>query len=282
MNFKKFMRKYGPRLGAMIFAVVFIVSVSAHFLNGKAGFVSDTAGVIKAPVQNAVSTVVEWFESLYGYIYDYDKLVAENESLRAQLADAQEEARLGSEAREENENLRELLNLSQKHSDFVFESARIVNWNSSNWSSSFTISKGESSGLEVGQPVVTEAGELVGQISELGETWANVKTIIDVDTHVGVLVGESGNAAMAIGDFALMQKGFAKITYLTEGSVLLEGDIVMTSGQGGAFPQGLVVGYIDSVLTEAGGQMPYGVLRPSCDLGSLSQIFIIKEFNVVE
>ena len=282
MNFKKFLRKYGLRLGTMVIAVVLIVSVSAHFLGGKAGFVSNTTGVIKSPVQSAVSTVVEWFESLYGYIYDYDKLVAENESLRGQLTDAQEEARLGVEAREENEKLRELLNLSQKHSDFVFESARIVNWNSSNWSSSFTISKGETSGLKVGQPVVTEAGELVGQISELGDTWANVNTIIDVDTNVGVLVGESGNAAMAIGDFALMQEGFAKIFHLTEGTVLLEGDIVLTSGRGGAFPQGLVVGYIDSVLTQAGGQMPYGVLRPSCDMGALSQIFVIKEFTVVE
>lgn len=266
----------------MVLAVVLIVGVSAHFLQGKAGFVSNTAGVIKSPVQGAVSTVIDWFESLYGYIYEYDKLMAENEALKAQLAEAQEQARLGAEATEENVKLRELLDLKQKHSDFTFESARVVNWNSSNWSSSFTISKGESSGIAVGMPVVTEGGELVGQISELGDTWANVKTIIDVETNVGVLVGEGGNAAMAIGDFALMQEGRCKIYHLTEGTSLLEEDVVLTSGRGGAFPQGLVVGYIESVLTEAGGQMPYGVLRPSCDLGSLSQIFVVTAFNVVE
>lgn len=282
MNYKKFLRKFGPRIGAMVLAIVVLVGISAHFLGGKAGFLSNTAGVLKTPVQNATSTVVDWFESLYGYIYEYDKLVAEIDSLHTQLAEAQEEARLGVEAREENEKFRELLGLSQKHSDFVFESVRVVNWNSSNWSSSFTISKGENSGLLVGQPVVTEAGELIGQISELGDTWANVNTTIDVETNVGVLVGEAGNAAMAIGDFALMQDGYCKLYHLTEGTTLLEGDIVLTSGRGGAFPQGLVVGYIEEILTEAGGQMPYGVLRPSCDLSAVSQIFVIKEFTVTE
>ncbi|MGI6028626.1 MAG: rod shape-determining protein MreC [Candidatus Heteroscillospira sp.] len=282
MNFKKFLRRYGTRLLAMVLCVVLIVGVSAHFLQGKAGVVTNTAGVIKAPLQGAVSTVIDWFESLYGYIYEYDKLQAENEALKAQLTEAQEEARRGAEAVEENEKLRELLNLKQKHSDFTFESARVVNWNSSNWSSSFTISKGESAGIAVGMPVVTEAGELVGQISELGDNWANVKTVIDVDTNVGVLVGEAGNAAMAIGDFALMQEGRCKLFHMTEGTSLLEEDVVLTSGRGGAFPQGLVVGYIESVLTEAGGQMPYGVLRPSCDLDTVSQVFVVTAFEVVE
>jgi rod shape-determining protein MreC len=282
LNFKKFLRRYGTRLLAMVLCVVLIVGVSAHFLQGKAGVVTNTAGVIKAPLQGAVSTVIDWFESLYGYIYEYDKLQAENEALKAQLTEAQEEARRGAEAVEENEKLRELLNLKQKHSDFTFESARVVNWNSSNWSSSFTISKGESAGIAVGMPVVTEAGELVGQISELGDNWANVKTVIDVDTNVGVLVGEAGNAAMAIGDFALMQEGRCKLFHMTEGTSLLEEDVVLTSGRGGAFPQGLVVGYIESVLTEAGGQMPYGVLRPSCDLDTVSQVFVVTAFEVVE
>ena len=70
----------------MVLAVVLIVGVSAHFLQGKAGLVSNTAGVIKSPVQSAVSAVVDWFESLYGYIYEYDKLMAENESLKAKAA----------------------------------------------------------------------------------------------------------------------------------------------------------------------------------------------------
>ena len=111
MNFKKFLRRYGTRLGAMTLGVVLIVAVSAHFLGGRAGVVSDTAGIVKSPVQSAVGVVVDWFESLYGYMYEYDMLVAENEALRTQLAEAQEDARLGAEARDVNVRMRELLGL---------------------------------------------------------------------------------------------------------------------------------------------------------------------------
>ncbi|HHU21937.1 MAG TPA: rod shape-determining protein MreC, partial [Clostridiales bacterium] len=195
---------------------------------------------------------------------------------------AQEEARLGAEAREENERLRELLNLRERHSDFVFESAKIISWNASNWASTFTISKGESSGIELGDPVVTEYGALVGQVIEIGDSWAVVRTVIDIDMKVGVLVGETGNAAMLMGEFSLMQDGKVKLAHLTEGTLLLPDDIVLTSGKGGRFPQGLIAGTILEVQTEAGGQTPYAVVEPACDLDSLSQVFVIKEFDIQE
>jgi rod shape-determining protein MreC len=78
----------------------------------------------------------------------------------------------------------------EKHKDFVTESARVVAWNASNWASAFTISKGQESGIEVGDCVVSSAGDLVGQISELGTGWSTVRTLIDTNMNVGVLVGE--------------------------------------------------------------------------------------------
>ncbi|MGI5936129.1 MAG: rod shape-determining protein MreC [Oscillospiraceae bacterium] len=279
---KDYLKKKGIPLGIAVVLVLVIAAVSLRALDGRAGFLSNITGAVKAPVYKAGSSIIDWLEGIYGYIYKYDQLVAENESLRKQLAQAQEEARLGAEAREENERLRELLNLKEKHSDFVFESAKIISWNASNWASTFTLSKGENSGIEVGDPVVTEYGALVGQVIELGDTWATVRTVIDIDTKVGVLVGETGNAAMLMGEFSLMQEGKVKLTYVTEGTTLLPDDIVLTSGKGGKFPQGLLVGTILEVRTEAGGQNPYAVVEPACDLDSLSQVFVIKEFDVEE
>ena len=277
-----FLRKKGVRLAIAVVLVALIVIVGSHLGGGKAGFFGNIAEGIGTPVRKAATSMAEWLESIYGYIYKYDQLVEDNASLRAQLAEAQEQARLGQEAIEENENLRELLNFAKKNSDFEFESVRIVSWSASNWASVFTISKGSDAGLEVGDCVVTEYGALVGQIIELGTNWANVRTVIDIDMSVGVLVGEAGNAAMVIGDYALMHEGKVKLTYLTEGTLPLDGDVVLTSGKGGIFPQGLVVGTIYSVNTEAGGQTPYAVIEPSCDLNSLSQVFVIKSFSITE
>ena len=57
---------------------------------------------------------------------------------------------------------------------------------------------------------------------------------------------------------------------------------MLSSGAGGAFPAGLVIGHIAAVQTEAGGQITYGLVDPECAFDSLVQVFIIKDYNVVE
>ena len=281
---KEYIRKYGVRIGAAVIAVVLVVSLATALLGGKAGILANISGAISSPVGQAASSAVEWIEGIYGYIYKYDQLVAENNSLRAQLAEAQQAAIDASQFREENERLRELLDFSAQHTDYVMESAKITEWSSSNWESTFRLSKGENNAtnaFEVGDCVITEYGALVGQVVELGDTWCTVRTVIDSAIDVGALVGEAGAVGMCVGDFALMQEGLLRLTYLSENAQLVEGEAVLTSGRG-SIPQGLIIGYINSVLSEGNGQSLYGVVEPACDLGSLSQVFVITDFTVQE
>jgi rod shape-determining protein MreC len=279
---KKYLKKNGIRIGIIVLAVAVIIIFTTTVRSGKTGFVQNLTGIIESPIKKVLSSTVNWFDTIYGYLYDYDSLQAENESLRSQLADAQQSARDGIEASEENTRLRELLNLREKHTDYVLESSKVVLWSSSNWSSSFTISKGSSSGIEMGDPVITEYGVVVGQITELGTNWATVSTLIDVDMSVGAYVSGSGSSGMVMGEFDLMKKKMAKLTFLADGAQIFVGDEILTSGSGGAFPAGLVIGSITNVQTEAGGQIEYGIVKPECDFDSLVQVFIIKDYEAVE
>ena len=282
---KEYIRKNGTRVAVVLVIVVLIAVLASVFLNGRAGLMSDAAGGLSGPVGRAASAAIEWIEGIYGYIYEYDQLVAENSALRAQLAETQQAILNSNAFEEENIRLRQLLDFSEKHEDFVFESSKITAWSSSNWTSSFTISKGESNSdhpIEVGDCVVTEYGALVGQIIEVGSTWSTVRTVIDSSIDVGALVGEAGSVGMCVGDFALMQQGLLKLTYLSENAQLVEGEAVLTSGKGTYIPQGLIIGYIRSVLSEASGQTLYGVIEPACDLGNLSQVFVITDFEIRE
>ena len=279
---KQYLQKNGLRIGIIVAAVALIIGLGAAARDGRIGFVQNVAGVIKSPIQKVLSSAVNWFDSMYGYLYEYDSLLAENESLRSQLADAQQSAREGIEASEENSRLRKLLELREKHTDYVMESCKVVLWSSSNWSSAFTISKGASSGIEMGDPVVTEYGAVVGQITELGTNWATVSTLIDVDMSVGAFVGATGNSGMVVGEFSFMREKTAKLTYLADGAQIFVGDDVLTSGSGGAFPAGLMIGTLTAVQTEAGGQIEYGIVEPQANLDSLVQVFVIKDFTVVE
>lgn len=279
---KEYLKKNGIRVLILVAAVALLVVLGSAARGGSISLTHNVSGVLLSPVQKVVSSAVNWFDSLYGYLYRYDSLMAENESLRTQLAEAQQSARDGIEATEENERLRTLLDLRQKHSDYVYESAKVVLWSSSNWSHSFTISKGSRSGIELGDPVVTEYGAVVGQITELGENWATVSSIIDVDMSLGAFVGSTGTSGIVLGEYALMKQRQAKLTYLAEGAQIYVGDEVLTSGEGGAFPQGLVIGRLTAVQTEAGGQVMFGIVEPECVFETLVQVFVIKDFEVIE
>ena len=237
--------------------------------DGSSGAVPEAANALRIPIQGAVGSVVEWMRGIYGYIYRYDKLLAENESLRRQLAEAQEQVRSSQDALEENTRLRTMLGYLEKNTTFKTEAAMITSWDASNWTSAFTISKGTDNGIEQGDCVITESGMLVGQVYEVGK-------------NAGVLVGESSIAAMIVGDYALMKEGCCKLSYFTDDVTLFTGDSVVTSGRGGAFPSGIIVGTVTELRSEAGGQSYYAVVKPSVDLSVLSQVFIIKDFEVIE
>ena len=133
MNVKRYLKKNGIKLGAIVLVIALIAGLSAYLLKGNAGLVQNVTGAVKAPVQRIVSSMAEWLEGLYGYIYEYDQLQAENERLREALTEAQEEARNGKAAVEENARLRKLLDFKEKHSDMTLEPAKVISWTSSNW-----------------------------------------------------------------------------------------------------------------------------------------------------
>ena len=282
MKLKHYISKYGVRIAVVAVIVVLIALSASSVLGGKAGLLKNADGALKAPVQKAATAVLDWVEGIYGYIYEYDRMVEENNSLRAENASLREAARNYGDLEAENQRLRELFDWSQKHTDFVMETAKIVAWDASNYTSAFTISKGAKAGIELGDCVVTEYGALVGQITELGDEWATVRTVVDVDMDVGALVGKESFAGVITGEFSLMKQGLTRVTYLASGAQIFAKDEVLTSGKGGSFPAGLLVGEIQTVLTEDGGQVTYGIVTPACDVSRLSQVFIIKDFEVVE
>ena len=279
---KAYLKKYGVRLLVIVLLVAGVLAIGRNVRDGGVGLLSNVSGAIRTPFQKVATAVVSRMEELYGYIYEYDNLKQENERLRAQLADLEQQIRENDQAAEENARLREILNLQQKHTDYVFESAKVVSWNASNWDSSCTISKGADAELAVGDSVVTEYGVLVGTITEVGASWSTVETVVDLDTNIGVLVGAEEVSGILEGDYTLMRSQYMRLSFVAETGQIITGDVVVTSGAGGAYPQGLIVGTVSSVHSEAAGQVEYAVVEPYTKLDDLTQVFIIKDYRVVE
>ena len=229
-----------------------------------------------------MSSFVGWAEGVYNSSFRYQELEEENQRLRSQIAELEEKAREGEAASKENELLREALGLRAKRSDFVLESARVTARSTSNWASTLTLSKGSAQDVAAGDCVVDAAGNLVGIIDVVGSNYSVMITVVDANLQMGGIVSRTDSTAMLEGDFTLMQEGRLKMTYLPENTELLTGDLVLTSGLTGIYPSGLVVGTIESLHTDPSGMSRYAVLAPAADLDRLVEVFIIKEFDIVE
>lgn len=268
-------------IALLLAAITLVVSL---FLSG-ANPAANLWGIVTTPFRSAGTAVADWAERTFTDHYRAETLEEEVDRLRKELAAAQREARVGQEAMEENENLRSLLGLRQKRSDLTeLESATVTARGLSNWESSFTISKGSNYGLAKDQCVIDAYGDLVGVVSEVGYNWATVLTVVDTDIDMGGKVSRPGGQAAAVleGDFALMTQGRLKLSYLPEETLLRAGDLVLTSGRGGVYPPDLVVGSVESVQNDPSGMTRYAVVVPQADLGTLSQVFVIKSFDIVE
>ena len=266
---REFLEKYGLRLLIITTVCAVLISVLS-FVSATSGFLQNAVGVLTYPFRSAVTAVATWAEDKQRYYKDYSDLIAENEALQAE-AD-----------REENALLRELLELREQRRDLTFESAAVIDRESTNWTSALTLNRGTAHGVEKNDCVVSAEGDLVGVVSAVGYNWCTVLTVIDTDTELGARVFRTQEVAVAEGDLALMDEGKLKLSYLSADAQLLSGDVVTTSGLGGFYPGGLVIGTVESVRTGDDGLAQYAVLAPAARLGELSEVFIIKDFDIVD
>ena len=279
---KDFFHKNGVLLLVIALLLSLLVGISSALMGGTADPLSNAATTITAPVRSLVSNVLDWAEGVYNYIFRYEELNTELDTLRKQVADLEAQLRESGEAARENQQLRQLLRLQEKHQDFVFESARVTQRSTTNWESTFTLSKGSSAGVQTGNCVISETGALVGVVEEVGLNYCRVSTVINTDIEMGGICVRTDCAGILEGDFALMSQGRLKLSYLPDDAQLRPGDQILTSGQGDIYPPDLVVGRVEELRSDPSGMMRYAVLKPQARLDSLVEVFIIKEFDVVE
>ena len=279
---KKFFRQNGILLLVIALLLSILIGLTSALMGGNADPLSNVVNTVTAPVRGGIAAVLDWAEGVYAYVFRYGEIQDELDSLRAQVAELEEQVREGQEASRENEQLRELLNLQQRRQDFEFEAARVTGRSTDNWESTLTLSKGSSDGVQAGNCVITETGVLVGVVSKVGLNWSTVSTVISTDTEMGGIVSRTYSAGVLEGDFSLMQEGKLKLNYLPDSAQLVSGDEVLTSGRGEVYPAGLVVGQVEGVFTDPSGMTRYAVVVPDVDLDQLVEVFVIKSFDIVE
>ena len=278
---KRLFTKYGLiALSASTTVAVLLCLIT--FFSNNTPLLNSIVGTVSSPFRALSTSISDWIEDKQRYRDEFDALKEENAALKLQIAQMEEALRQAEVDSEENETLRRLLDLRQQRRDLDWESALIIQRDVSNWASTLTLNVGTAYGAEVGDCVITDTGFLVGVITDAGVNWSTCTTVVDTETSIGAKIFRTGEVAVAQGDFALMEGNELKLNYLTAGAAPQVGDLVVTSGLGGYYPSRLPIGSVKEVKTDDSGLAQYAILRPAAELAELRQVFVVKDFTVVD
>lgn len=234
----------------------------------ETNFLEDVVLRATGPVQASFDRMISGTADILGhYLYlvdtaeDNQQLVEDNRSLRAVLAQSDE-------VRLENQRLRLLLEFKEAQ-EIATLPARVIAEDASSWFRTVTIDKGSDQGVTEGMPVVVAEG-VVGRVVRSSPRFARVLLITDASSAVASLLQSNrargicrGQGERLVFDFVLRQEE------------VQIGDRVVTSGMGGVFPKGLVVGTVKSVDRQEFGLFQAIEVSPTVDFSHLEEVLVL-------
>ncbi|MEX1307821.1 MAG: rod shape-determining protein MreC [Eubacteriales bacterium] len=264
----------------VIFTLIALMVMTSGEQNMSGG--ESIIGSLLMPVQGGIYSVTDTVGNFFERVFAPSDLREENKVLREEIAQYKNDLNTLEELKKENERLKELLVFKDENTEFVMVTAKVTGIDSSNYFSIFTINRGVLDGVAIDMPVITEDG-LVGRIIETGATWSKVMSIIDYDSGVSAIVELTRDNGVVQGTtLSNTDEPLLEMAYLPFDADILPGYRVITSGLGGVYPKGLIIGDTVEITRTSDNSQETAYINPAVDFLHLEEVMIITEFESTE
>jgi len=267
------------KLFILLIGFIILVSLIGYSLRDRditfgEKFINDTVGW----VQTVFHTPVKFVTNTISNIEDFKNTYEENKVLRAQLAQNKGLIYEVQELREENEELRNTLEVTESIRDYEPIQATVIARSPERWLEQVTINKGEQDGVTTNMVVITAEG-MVGKVQTTSKFTSTVKLLTGFDQYNRMSATVSRDNK---NDIFGMIEGYDKETesllfrIIEESDKKLEeGELVVSSGMGGTFPAGLVIGEVKEVGSDQYGLTRTALIEPAADMYQLNQVIVV-------
>lgn len=259
---------------ALLLGFLIYVAISA----GASSLPKKFLEAVSSPFVSLSTTVSDWMESTIDKFVNADKYKQENELLKEQLADIYNNVMEKEELQKENEQLKDMLEISREHKDFKWSPpCSVTARNASDISGGFTINRGSNDGISLYDPVFTKTG-LVGIVSEVSGGYSIVSTILSDDINIGVSGADSHALGIIENNLDSAYTGYCVMNYTGRDSGIAKGEIIVTSGSS-FFPKGLLLGTVSEIVNDSNGLSVHVLIEPYVDVFSVSDVFVLTDFE---
>lgn len=267
-NDQKQSKRPGLWLIPVVLIVVCVLLITISVRVGNTGvFAAVRSGVqtIANPLTSLCSGVSTPFKSVgSGSSYsddEVDKIVQENAQLKTLVAQLEE-------YRQQDQRLTTLLELSDTYG-LKTVAAKIVG-TSSGWNQTATINVGSNQGLQEGMGVMSSCG-LYGQVESVSATSATVRLISDATSKVSAMIQNTRSTGIVSGSY----DGNLVLDYISVDTTVGEGDVVLTSGEGGTYPRGIIIGTVKSVEVDSSKLYYRIAVDPILNFDSCEEVLVL-------
>ena len=210
------------------------------------------------------------FDSLYEMSKTRETLINENTNLHADLLQQKNDLLLLEHLKHENDRLRELLGSPLRHDEQKM-AAQVLLIDTDPYIYQFVVNKGKQDGVYVGQPVVDEKG-IVGQIYETAQSTSRAILLCDYQHAIPVQVLRNDIGMVAVGNGC---SNDLTLEFMPNNVDIKVGDILVTSGLDGRFPEGYPVAVVSSVKLDITDSTPIISATPTADLKRLRYLLLL-------
>lgn len=245
---------------------------------GMSSVTSSLVGLFTTPMQWLSSLGGETLDELTANAQEVQKLQEKLDALQQELDEKNKQLADYHDIQKENDELKEYLELKDAHDDWSMEHATVVGRDTNDLFYGFTINKGSLSGIHAGDPVITDSG-LVGRVSKVGTTYAKVETIFHPDVGVSVIGSRTKEIGVLTGDKKYADQGLVQMMFLDTKTEIKPGDMIVTSGMGGVYPQKMIVGTVVEVISNSIDVSKTAIVRPASPIEKIKSVMVITSFT---
>lgn len=261
-------------LGGIITVVILILLIFLSNVEvNKFSYIETVASSIVNPVQRVFVDLRNKIEGNSVYFSNMESIIQENEDLKIKNSELETELRELEIIKAENATLQNYMNLTQKYSAYSTIPAYVINRDVSNYSSTLVLNIGSKDGVKEGMTVIADKG-LVGHIISVTENTSKVQVIIDSASTVSCTISTTNESIICKG--TLENNQILRASYIPTAAELIQGDAVYTSGIGGIYPKGIIIGTIKEIITTSNITDRYATVEPAVDFSKVDTVLIIN------